>query len=295
MPSSHLPTVAVIGANGRTGKALCRALAKRGQPFIACSRTPDAVRQTLSVFSDTAFTARPIDLQSPSNVSKALHGASYVMNTAHARYLPAILHATKAPIIALGSTRKNTRWPDAHASGVLAGERALQADPRPSIILHPTMIYGAEGENNVQRLAHLLRYLPIIPLPNHGRALVQPIEQHDVVRCLLAALDRLVSNTVSGAESITLAGATPLSYRCFIMTIIEQAGQRQRPVVSVPANLLMLVARLTALIPGLPTIHPHEVRRLLEDKHADITEMTTKLNVHPVSFHEGMRKLFKAL
>ena len=37
------------------------------------------------------------------------------------------------------------------------------------------MIYGAEGEDNVRRLAALLRRLPVVPLPEGGRALVQPI------------------------------------------------------------------------------------------------------------------------
>ncbi len=36
-------------------------------------------------------------------------------------------------------------------------------------MLHPTMIYGAQGEDNVQRLARLLRRLPVVPLPGGGR------------------------------------------------------------------------------------------------------------------------------
>ena len=55
-------------------------------------------------------------------------------------------------------------------------------------MLHPTMIYGAQGEDNVQRLAALLRRLPFVPLPGGGRALVQPIHQDDVTRAIRAAL-----------------------------------------------------------------------------------------------------------
>ena len=57
-------------------------------------------------------------------------------------------------------------------------------------MLHPTMIYGAQGEDNVQRLAALLRRLPLVPLPDGGTALVQPIHQDDVTRAIRAALDR---------------------------------------------------------------------------------------------------------
>lgn len=289
------PTIAVIGANGRTGKLLCRALLAAQYSLIACTRFPDASEQLLSEFPQHRSIARPLDLHSPPSIVRALRGASYVINTAHARHLPAILQATNVPILALGSTRKETRWPDAHARGVIAGERALHEDARPSIILHPTMIYGAEGENNVQRLAKLVRYLPIIPLPNNGRALIQPIEQHDVIRCLLAALNRLITQTTHSPESITIAGASPLPYRRFVTLIIKHSGQHKRPIVTVPTHLLMLAARLTAYIPGLPTIHPHEVRRLLEDKNVDITGMTEALHVHPVQFDEGIQSVFTAL
>ena len=73
-----------------------------------------------------------------------------------------------ARLVLLGSTRKFTRWPDAHGNGVLAGEAAFLASGRAGVMLHPTMIYGAQGEDNVQRLAALLRRVPIVPLPGGG-------------------------------------------------------------------------------------------------------------------------------
>ena len=94
-----------------------------------------------------------------------------------------------ARFVFLGSTRKFTSWPDAHGNGVLAGEAAFLASGRPGVMLHPTMIYGAQGEDNVQRLAALLRRLPFVPLPGGGTALVQPIHQDDVTRAIRAALD----------------------------------------------------------------------------------------------------------
>ena len=97
-----------------------------------------------------------------------------------------------ARFVFLGSTRKFTRWPDAHGNGVLAGEAAFLASGRPGVMLHPTMIYGAQGEDNVQRLAALLRRLPFVPLPGGGTALVQPIHQDDVTRAIRAALDHRV-------------------------------------------------------------------------------------------------------
>ena len=91
--------------------------------------------------------------------------------------------------VLLGSTRKFTRWPDAHGLGVLAGEAAFRKSSRFGVMLHPTMIYGAEGEDNVQRLVRLLKRLPFVPLPGGGKALVRPIYQGDVTRSIRAAID----------------------------------------------------------------------------------------------------------
>ena len=42
-----------------------------------------------------------------------------------------------ARLVFLGSTRKFTRWPDAHGNGVLAGEAAFLASGRSGVMLHP--------------------------------------------------------------------------------------------------------------------------------------------------------------
>ena len=124
----------------------------------------------------------------------ALADATHIVSCAHARHARAVLAAapSDARFVFLGSTRKFTRWPDAHGNGVLAGEAAFLASGRSGVMLHPTMIYGAQGEDNVQRLAALLRRLPFVPLPGGGTALVQPIHQDDVTRAIRAALDRRV-------------------------------------------------------------------------------------------------------
>lgn len=278
--------IAVIGASGRSGTAVSRALVAQGHAVVAI------VRDTTRCASDIAFSEiRTADLtDSGTALSRALDGARTIISTAHARHVPAILAASspEARLICLGSTRKFTRWPDAHGRGVLAGERALMASGRPGIILHPTMIYGAAGEDNVQRLAALLRRLHVAPLPGGGFALVQPIEQGDVTRALLAA----VSLHLDGPESLVIAGADAVPYRRFVQMVAGFSGIGRVRIVSVPAPLLMLGARVARLIPGLPRIGPDEIRRLLEDKAFDIGPMQARLGFAPIGLSEGLTRLF---
>ena len=183
----------------------------------------------------------------------------------------------------LGSTRKFTRWPDSHGNGVLAGEAAFLASGRRGVMLHPTMIYGAQGEDNVQRLAALLRRVPIVPLPNGGTALVQPITR----MMSPPAYARALAIDWQHPETIVIAGPQALPYADFVRAVAHAAGLRAPRIVSVPAALLRLVAGL----PFLPRIGPDEIRRLTEDKAFDIAAMLTVLGVHPRSLAEGLASI----
>ena len=166
--------------------------------------------------SGAASTPRVADVTDPARLRGALQDATRVVCCAHARHAAAVIDAApaEARLIFLGSTRKFTHWPDRHGNGVLAGEAAFTASGRSGVMLHPTMIYGAQGEDNVQRLAALLRRLPIVPLPDGGRALVQPIHQDDVTRAIRVAFEsenersgcsRRISQSATGASADALA------------------------------------------------------------------------------------------
>jgi uncharacterized protein YbjT (DUF2867 family) len=277
--------VHVIGAAGRSGKAVCTALQAAGVPFVPLVRS-------LRRWADTGLpgAARVADLTDHYSLRGALKDAVRVVSCAHARHAQAIIDATMPDVllVLLGSTRRYTRWPDTHGLGVMEGERVLIGSGRPGVMLHPTMIYGAAGEDNVQRLAALLRRLPFVPLPDRGRALVQPIYQADVTRCILAAIDR----NWAEPQAIVIAGPQPLSYADFVRAVAKAAGLAEPRIINAPGALLRMIAPITSFVPGLPNIGTDEIRRLSEDKAFDIMPMFNRLGVHPVSLAEGLRATF---
>ncbi len=275
--------VHVIGASGRSGQALCRALLAAGRPFTPVVR--DAGRWAM-----TGLPGVPRVADLTRGMQDALEDSVSIASCAHARHIPAILEASRAGNhVFLGSTRKFTAWPDAHGDGVLAGEAAFMASGRPGVLLHPTMIYGAAGEDNVQRLAALLRRLPVVPLPDGGRALVQPIYQGDVTACLMAALAR----DWAGPHAFVIAGPAPLPYADFVRAVARAAGLAAPRLVYAPAWALRLALPLTHL-PGLPLVRPDELRRLLENKAFPIDEMRAALGVDPVALEDGLAGSFRA-
>ncbi len=279
--------IAVIGASGRTGAALCRVLRAAGRPFIPVVRNA-------AHWIGTGITKEAVfaDLEDAKALRAALEGATVVVNTAHARHAPAVLAAAPegARFVFLGSTRRFSQWPDAHGDGVRAGEAAFLASGRAGVMLHPTMIYGATGENNVQRLAALLKRLPVAPLPGGGQALVQPVHQQDLTASILAAIDA----PWTGPETLVVAGPEPLPYRDFLAAVAKAAGLAAPRVVDVPVGLLEKLAPLTRWVPRIPVIGPEEVRRLTEDKAFPVTAMRERLGVTGRPLAEGLAQTFSA-
>lgn len=283
--AQRAPTIHIIGASGRSGLALCRHLRAEGIAFVPVVRSGERwAAQGMGIEQHVA------DLRDEDALREALFGAARIVSCAHASFVPEILAAAppQARFVLLGSTRKWSRWPDAHGSGVLAGERAFLASGRAGVMLHPTMIYGAEGEANVQSLAALLRRLPVVPLPRGGRALVQPIHQDDVTRSICAALER----DWTGPSALVIAGPEPMRYADFVRAIAAAAGLRRPRIVSAPAWLLMTLASIARTVPGTPRVDTDAIRRLLEDKAFDIGEMRRLLHIEPISFEEGLRRTF---
>ena len=279
------PSVHVIGASGRSGAALCGALQGVGTPFVPVVRS-------LARYAATglAAPARVADLGDPLALRRALADATRIVLTAHAHNTAALIAAAPATarFVLLGSTRKFTQWPDAHGNGVLAGEAAWLGSGRDGVMLHPTMVYGATGENNVQRLAALLAWLPLVPLPGGGRALVQPIHQADLTATILAALRK----DWHGPHTMVSAGPEPLRYRDFVGAVARAAGLPPPRLLSLPVTPLRLLAPLSRMIPRLPNIGADEVRRLTEHKAFDISDMR-RLGISPRSLTQGLNETFK--
>jgi uncharacterized protein YbjT (DUF2867 family) len=280
-------TVHIIGASGRSGAALCRSLSADGAAMVPVVR--DAVKWAAQ---GIAVAPRIADLNDPAGLREALRDATCVVSTAHARHAAAVIAASPpdARLVFLGSTRKFTKWPDAHGNGVLAGEAAFLASGRTGVMLHPTMIYGAQGEDNVRRLAALLRRLPVLPLPGGGNALVQPIHQDDVTRAIRAAL----ALPWHGPHSLVVAGPTALRYADFVRAVATAAGLPPPRIVAFPLRPLRIAAILSRFLPLLPTIRPEEVRRLTEDKAFDIAPMRALLRFEPVPLEVGLARSFIA-
>ena len=155
------------------------------------------------------------------------------------------------------------------------------------VLLAPTMMYGAVGENNVKRMAKFISRFGIVPLPGGGKNLLQPIHTSDVVRAtaIAASIDGVVGKVIH------IAGPDVISNHYFLKKI-AQAIEKKVMIVALPAWLMHVLAFVTRLIPGVPSISGDEVERLMEDRTVPTEDMENVLKLKPIGLDEGLKEAF---
>ena len=269
--------VTVLAATGRLGQALLRRLQAEAVTVIAVGRDPARLAALSGVETRVA------DLGDAAALAAALVDAEIVVSCANAQFVPAILAALPATgvarLVLMGSTRCFSGVPDGTAMAVRVAEAALAACPIPSVLLLATLIYGG-GAGVVESLAGQIRRFPLLPLPG-AASLVQPIHIDDVAASLVASVLR---PNAPGAP-IVVAGPRAMPYRDMVRAIA--AARRLRLVLlPVPSMPIRAGAWLAGRIGPLRGI-AGSVRRLLEDKSFDISEMRERLGVEPRDFAPG--------
>lgn len=280
MPDTN---VTVIGATGKLGRRLVARLLARGAAVTAVGRSAEKL-------AALSIPGRVADCNDAPALRAALSDARMVVSCAFAGTAPAVIAALPERIervVLTGSTRRFTRFPDGIAKRLIAAEAMLATSGHPGVLLYPTMICGEDGKNNVQRIAAYIRRFGVVPLPQHGRALVQPVYVGDLAACLESALFR----PDAPGPPIVIGGKDVVPYRELVEAVARAIGRRVR-IVSIPAAALMAAAPFTRLLPGFPTIGVPEVRRLLEDKNFDISDMRRRLGVEPIGLDAMLARTF---
>lgn len=280
--------IAVFGASGKTGRYLVAALCDAGHETVALGRSAERLAVV-----DSRAEKRLADIEDADRLRAVLADASHVVSLAHARFAARILAALPdrcERIVLTGSTRRFTGLPDPAADAVRDGEAAFDASGKPGVMLHPSMIYGAPDDRNVNRVLRLLRRWPrllpvLLPLPDGGRHMVQPIFVDDVVAAFAAAVTR----PDAAGEAIILAGPEPITYARMIRACGTALSRRVR-ILPVPVALLTGLAKLAGALRLPVPFNAVELRRAAEDKAFETAPMTARLGVRPRSFDAGLRE-----
>lgn len=120
----------------------------------------------------------------------------------------------------------------------LAADEALLSLPMSSVVLQPSLVFGAHGAST--RLFTTLASLPFIPLPGDGEQLVQPVHVDD----LCQAVVRLSETLEHGGERIAIVGPEALPLRDYLAVLREGMDMGAGRFVSVPEPFVAAAAMI---------------------------------------------------
>lgn len=170
------------------------------------------------------------------------------------------------------------------------GEESVRQSGLGWTIIRPSVIYG-EGFGFFDRLIQSIKMSPppIIPVPGKGTTLFQPIAVEDVVRCILAVLEK---PSMSG-QIYEIGGPEHLSYEQMLDMIILSRGIK-RIKIKIPMFLVNIVVPIMEKIIKDPPVTMEELKQLQYDNIADIDSVQNSFGFEPKPLIEGIKYLTPA-
>ncbi|MEB3200905.1 MAG: NAD-dependent epimerase/dehydratase family protein [Synechococcaceae cyanobacterium] len=277
----------VSGADGFTGRYVCRELQRRGITCIALLRPG----RDAGWMERHGLPVRRADLNDSAALAEALQGCRALLNVASIGFgaAPAILEACRRAgvrrAVFVSTTAIFTRLAAPSKRLRQEAEAAIRASGLDTTILRPTMIYGSPADRNMIRLVRWLARCPLLPVVGDGRSLQQPVLVRDVAWAIVAVLDRPETH----GQAYNLSGAAPLTYNAVVVATAAALGRRplllHLPLAPCVA-LLRLAERLRLRLP----LRAEQLQRLNEPKAFDHTPAREVFGYSPVGFPEGIAR-----
>lgn len=280
------PSIAVAGATGFTGRRVAARLAAlRGAAALRCLVRPTSDAAVLPAGAATATG----DLESADGLDEWLRGAAALVYCASMGFghVPAVVAAAERAgvgrAVFVSTTAIFTRLPAPSKVVRTAAEDAVRDSALAWTIVRPTMIYGAPGDRNMERLLRAVRRWPVIPVPGNGQRLIQPVHVEDLADGIVAA----AGSDVAVGQAYDLSGAAPLTFDETIRAAAHAVGRRAR-IVHAPLGPAAFILRALAGIGLRPRVSAEQVLRLAEDKAFPHEAAARDLGFAPRNFEAGI-------
>ncbi len=156
-----------------------------------------------------------------------------------------------------------------------AAEQAVRSSGIDFVIFRPAPVFG-QGDQLFMYLASVLRWSPVMPVFGHGDYLMQPVYVDDVAQYFVRALD----NQEAAGQIFELGGPDVFTYKQ-VLQIIMRASGRRRPLVRVPAGVLL---RLLPVVEGFPVV-PITRDQLVMLMEGSVVSDDRATQVFPMTLH----------
>ncbi|OGZ07006.1 MAG: hypothetical protein A2942_00325 [Candidatus Lloydbacteria bacterium RIFCSPLOWO2_01_FULL_50_20] len=164
-----------------------------------------------------------------------------------------------------------------YGTSKLEAEKVVEQGGVPYTIVRFAEVYGALGNEGIERLINLVKRFPVIPYVTS--TFLAPVYIDDAIAALRTAMCRSPEN-----KTYIIAGPEKLSFADVVRDI---ASAMEKKIVPIPVPQVLL--RIAKRAPPFFLV-PDQVERLICEKDYNIDLTIHDLNFSPRSFREGLKK-----
>ncbi len=172
------------------------------------------------------------------------------------------------------------RFPYWHAKW--QAEQSVTASRLNYTILRPSLVFGPE-DDFFNRLARLIRRVPLVPVAGNGKTRFQPIWVEDVVSCIVASL----GEGTHDRETVEIGGPEYFTYDEIIGLIGEALGKRRRKA-HLPLWLMRPAAHVMQSVLPNPPVTTDQLAMLSKDNVTELDATAKAFGFAPRSLREGL-------
>lgn len=295
--------VFVSGGTGFVGREVVRQLLAAGQKPV-CLVRPGSENK---LPEGAGITIRPGDVSDPASLEGALHGCEAVIHLVGIiREIPEqgvtfdrLHRKATANMVAAAEAQQVMRFVHMSSNGVKEdaatdyycskwqAEQILRGSSLSWTIFRPSVIFGAE-DDFCNRLAEMIRRLPVVPVLGNGRYRIAPVAVEDVAAGFVAALQ----TSASIGRIYPVCGRDSFSFDELLDRIGLALGRER---VSKAHHPLFLVKPLVAslqFLPGFP-LTSDQLTMLLAGNVCDPQPWIEDFGIEPQTFTEAIFRQFQ--
>ncbi len=279
--------IVLTGANGFTGRFVCKELIRRKIEFTVLLR-PGKIYKWIS---DRKIKIIYADLNDKKCLRKSLKGFNCIINTTSLAFISVedliqlceeleirrgIFISTTAIFTNLNAKSKKIRK--------IAEKFIIDSDLNWTI-LRPTMIYGTADDRNIIRLIKWIKNWPILPVFGNGKSFQQPIFVNDVAW----AICEVIYNKKTFKNTYNISGFKKETYNN-IIKLISKSLNKEILKVHLPYKLIFFILKFLEFFKLKIPVKSEQILRLNEDKVFSYQKALEDFNFKPLSFAEGIKK-----